>query len=113
VQGKIGTVGISQYAQESLGDIVFAQLPDVGAEYSQHAECGALESVKAASELYTPVSGKVTSQNVALVDKPGLINKSCYDQGWLFTIELSKVDELKNLMDEAKYQAFLKSLSTE
>jgi len=111
VEGKVGKVGISQYAQEALGDIVFAQLPDVGTEYTQHDECGALESVKAASELYTPVSGKVLSKNSALDDSPGLINKSCYDKGWLFTIELKSAEELKGLMNEGKYQAYLKSQS--
>jgi len=113
VDGKVGKVGISQYAQEALGDIVYAQLPDVGAEFIQHDECGALESVKAASELYTPVSGKVLSKNTALEESPGLINKSCYDKGWLFTIELKKPDELKNLMDESKYEAYLKSQEKE
>jgi glycine cleavage system H protein len=109
VEGKLGKVGISQYAQEALGDIVYAQLPDVGTEFSQHDECGALESVKAASELYTPVSGKVLTKNTALEESPGLINKSCYDKGWLFTIELTKTEELKSLMDEGKYQAYLKA----
>jgi len=107
----VGKVGISQYAQESLGDIVFAQLPDVGTVFSQHDECGALESVKAASELYTPVSGKVLTKNTALDETPGLINKSCYDKGWLFTIELKNKEELKSLMNEDKYQAYLKSQS--
>jgi len=113
VEGKIGKVGISQFAQEALGDIVYAQLPDVGAEFSQHDECGALESVKAASELYTPVSGKVTAKNTSLEETPGLINKSCYDKGWLFTIELKNPDELKNLMDDSKYEAYLKSQAKE
>jgi len=105
----VGKVGISQYAQEALGDIVYAQIPDVGAQFNQHDECGALESVKAASELYTPVSGNVLSKNSALEETPGLINKSCYDKGWLFTIELKNTEELKSLMDEGKYQAYLKS----
>jgi len=111
VDGKIGKVGISQYAQEALGDIVYAQLPDVGTELSQHDECGALESVKAASELYTPVSGKVLSRNTLLEETPGAINKSCYDKGWLFTIELKDKEELKTLMNEDKYRAYLKSQS--
>jgi len=113
VDGKIGTVGISQYAQESLGDIVYAELPDIGKEYSQHNECGVLESVKAASDLYTPVSGVVRSINTELADSPGLINKSCYDKGWLFTIELKNNEELKTLMDDNKYETYLKTLKKE
>jgi glycine cleavage system H protein len=83
VKGSIGTVGISSYAQEALGDIVYAQLPDVGAELEQFSECGALESVKAASELYTPVSGKVTDKNTEVEETPGMINRHCY---WLFKL---------------------------
>jgi len=113
VDGKIGTVGISQYAQEALGDIVYAQLPDVGSEFDQFGECGALESVKAASELYTPVSGKVTAKNTEVEETPGLINRHCYDKGWLFKLELKDPKELKQLMNENAYQAFLKSQSTE
>jgi len=108
VDGKIGKVGISQFAQEALGDIVYAQIPEVGEVFNQHDEVGALESVKAASEVYTPVSGKILSKNKDLEESPGLINKSCYDKGWLFTIELKNPDELKSLMDDKSYEAFLK-----
>ncbi|XP_024871365.1 glycine cleavage system H protein, mitochondrial [Temnothorax curvispinosus] len=109
VDGKIGTVGISDYAQDALGDVVYAQLPDVGSTIKKDEECGALESVKAASELISPVSGKVTEKNEAVENKPGLINKSCYKDGWLFKIELSDPDELKSLMNEEAYNMFLKS----
>lgn len=109
MDGSIGTVGISNYAQEALGDVVYAQLPDVGTNLSQKDECGALESVKAASELYSPVSGKVTEKNTAVEETPGLINTSCYDKGWLFRLELSKPDEIKQLMDEKQYEDFLKN----
>lgn len=105
----MGTVGISQYAQEALGDVVYAQLPDVGTNLSQKDECGALESVKAASELYSPVSGKVTEKNTAVEDTPSLINTSCYDKGWLFRVELSKPEEVDALMDEKQYEEFLKN----
>ncbi len=81
LNGKVGTVGISDYAQKTLGDIVFAQLPSPGDEFKQLDECGALESVKAASELYSPVSGKVTEKNAKVEETPGLINSSCYDDG--------------------------------
>ncbi|XP_011877490.1 PREDICTED: glycine cleavage system H protein, mitochondrial [Vollenhovia emeryi] len=109
LHGKIGTVGISDYAQDALGDVVYAQLPDVGSIIKKDEECGALESVKAASELISPVSGKVTEKNEAVESKPGLINKSCYKDGWLFKVELSDPDELKNLMNEEAYNTFLKT----
>ncbi|XP_042856581.1 glycine cleavage system H protein-like [Penaeus japonicus] len=108
MDGNIGTVGITDYAQEALGDIVYAQLPEVDAEYEQMDECGALESVKAASELYCPVSGKVTEVNSAVEDQPALINQSCYDKGWLFKLELTVPSELDELMDEEAYNKFLK-----
>jgi len=109
LNGKIGTIGISNYAQDSLGDIVYAQLPDVGTDFAIMDECGALESVKAASELYCPLSGKVTEKNAEVENTPALINKSCYDKGWLFKLELSKPEEMNGLMDEAAYERFLKS----
>jgi len=113
INGKIGTVGISQYAQDALGDIVYAQLPDVGSEFALMDECGALESVKAASELFCPLSGKVTEKNTEVEAQPGLINKSCYDKGWLFKMELTKPEEVKDLLSESQYEKFLKSLSDE
>jgi len=113
VDGKVGTVGISHYAQDSLGDIVYAQLPDVGTDFTLMDECGALESVKAASELYCPVSGKVTEKNTEVENTPALINQSCYEKGWLFKLELTKPEELKDLMDEKGYEKFLKSQQDE
>lgn len=104
-----GTVGISKYAQESLGDVVFAQLPDPGTNLKAGDECGALESVKAASEIYSPVSGTVTMKNMDVETKPGLINTSCYDQGWLFKLKLSDLEELDKLMTEKEYETFLKT----
>ncbi|XP_026461699.1 glycine cleavage system H protein, mitochondrial-like [Ctenocephalides felis] len=109
VEGNVGTVGISKYAQEALGDVVYAQLPDAGTDLSQKDECGALESVKAASELYSPVSGKVTEKNSAVENSPALINTSCYDQGWLFKVNLTKPEEVNKLMSEKEYEEFLKS----
>lgn len=105
----IGTVGISKYAQESLGDVVFAQLPDPGTNLKAGDECGALESVKAASEIYSPVSGTVTMKNLDVETKPALINTSCYEQGWLFKLELSNLEELDKLMTEKEYETFLKT----
>ncbi|KAI5644149.1 glycine cleavage h-protein domain-containing protein [Phthorimaea operculella] len=109
VEKGTGTVGISKYAQESLGDVVFAQLPDPGTKLIAGEECGALESVKAASEIFSPVSGKVLEKNKKVEDKPALINTSCYDDGWLFKLELTKPEEVDNLMDEEAYQLFLKT----
>lgn len=109
VEGKVGTVGISDYAQDALGDVVYVQLPNVGSEIKIEEECGALESVKAASEITSPVSGKVVEKNEAVENKPGLINSSCYEEGWLFKAELSNPDEIKTLMDESAYNLFLKS----
>jgi len=109
IDNDIGIVGISNYAQEALGDVVYAQLPDVGMNVKQGEECGALESVKAASELYSPVSGAVTEKNSQVEDTPNLINSSCFDKGWLFKVKLSKADELDSLMSESQYNEFLKS----
>lgn len=109
IDGKVGTIGISHYAQDALGDVVFAQLPDVGSSINQKDECGALESVKAASELYSPVTGKVIEKNEAVEKSPGLINTSCYENGWLFKVELADPEEVKKLMDEKKYDQFLKT----
>ncbi|CAH2040001.1 unnamed protein product, partial [Iphiclides podalirius] len=105
----IGTVGISNYAQESLGDIVFAQLPDPGTKVKAGDECGALESVKAASEIYSPVSGVITEKNNNVENKPGLINTSSFDKGWLFKLQLTNPEELNELMSEEDYEKFLKS----
>lgn len=88
---------------------MFAQLPDVGAVLKQGDECGALESVKAASELYSPVSGTVTEKNTEVEDTPSLINSACYDKGWLFKVKLSQPDETDTLMNEEKYNEYLKS----
>lgn len=109
IDGKIGIVGISNYAQEALGDVVYAQLPDIGSVIEKEAECGALESVKAASELFSPVSGKVIEKNGAVEKTPSLVNTSCYEKGWLFKIELTNLDEVKKLMDEQTYESFLKT----
>ncbi|XP_017494787.1 PREDICTED: glycine cleavage system H protein, mitochondrial [Rhagoletis zephyria] len=109
VEGTTATVGISEYAQDALGDVVFAQLPDPGTALQQHDECGALESVKAASEVYSPISGKVTEKNSTVEETPGLINSSCYDKGWLFKLTVNNPAEIEKLMSEEQYQEFLKA----
>lgn len=88
---------------------MFAQLPDVGTALNQGDECGALESVKAASELYSPVSGTVTEKNTDVEDTPSLINSACYDKGWLFKVKLTQPDETDSLMNEESYDEYLKA----
>jgi len=109
VEDGVGVVGVSNYAQEALGDIVYAQLPEVDAELEADEECGALESVKAASEVYTPVSGVVVEINESLGDNPGVINASPYGDGWLFKLKVTNEGELGELMDDAAYDKFLAS----
>ncbi|XP_030269167.1 glycine cleavage system protein H (aminomethyl carrier), b [Sparus aurata] len=110
VEGGIGTVGISSYAQEALGDVVYCGLPEVGQSLEQMEEFGALESVKAASELYSPLTGEVTEINTELAENPGLVNKACYAEGWLIKMTIGKPEELDGLMDQPAYDKFLKSL---
>ena len=109
MQDGVGVVGVSNYAQEALGDIVYAQLPEIDAELEADEECGALESVKAASEVYTPVSGVVLEINESLADNPGTINASPYGDGWLFKLKVTNEAELDALMDDAAYEKFLAS----
>ncbi|XP_035520601.1 glycine cleavage system H protein, mitochondrial-like [Morone saxatilis] len=106
----IGTVGISNFAQEALGDVVYCGLPEVGTQLAQQDEFGALESVKAASELYSPLTGEVVEVNTLLADKPGLVNKSCYKDGWLMKMTIANSAELDALMDEAAYERYIRSI---
>ncbi|KAI1890208.1 hypothetical protein AGOR_G00171310 [Albula goreensis] len=113
VEGGVGTVGISNFAQEALGDVVYCGLPEVGTKLEQMEEFGALESVKAASELYSPLTGEVTEINQELADNPGLVNKSCYENGWLIKMTIDNPAEVDALMDEAAYEKFIKSIDSE
>ena len=106
----VGIVGITDYAQQQLGDIVFVELPNIGAVFSQGDEAVVIESVKAASELYTPITGKVTAVNGDLAEQPGLINTDPTGTGWFIKIRLSEPAELEGLMDEEAYQAFIADL---
>ncbi|KAI0217614.1 Glycine cleavage system H protein, mitochondrial [Lamellibrachia satsuma] len=108
LNGKNATIGISEFAQDQLGDIVYAQPPEAEADISQDEEVGALESVKAASELYAPLTGIVTEANKAVIDNPALINISPYEDGWLWKMEVSKPEEFEGLMDEKAYKKFLR-----
>ncbi|KAJ7312002.1 hypothetical protein JRQ81_006330 [Phrynocephalus forsythii] len=110
VENSIGTVGISNFAQEALGDVVYCSLPDIGTKLNKQDEFGALESVKAASELYSPITGEVTEINTALADTPGLVNKSCYQDGWLMKMTVANPSELDELMTEDAYEKYIKSI---
>ncbi|BDG60240.1 glycine cleavage system protein GcvH [Caldinitratiruptor microaerophilus] len=108
VEGNVGTVGITAFAQDQLGDVVFVEVPAVGAEVVQGKQFGTVESVKTVSDLFSPVSGKVVEVNKALEDHPELVNQDPYGQGWMIKVELKDPAELDALMDSAAYQAFLK-----
>ncbi|HEY5597665.1 MAG TPA: glycine cleavage system protein GcvH [Kiloniellales bacterium] len=110
VEGDVATVGISEHAQEQLGDIVFVELPEAGAAIKQGAQAATVESVKAASEIYAPISGTVTQVNGALADEPALINSDALGKGWLFKAKIKNLGELGKLMDEGAYKKFLESL---
>ncbi len=99
------TVGISDHAQEALGDVVFVELPEIGNTYSAGEEVAVVESVKAASDIYSPVAGEVIAINEALQDSPEIINESPYDDGWFFKLQPSEVGELENLLDAEDYDA--------
>jgi len=102
---NIGTVGITDHAQDLLGDLVFVELPKIGAVLAQGQEAGVVESVKAASDVYAPVSGKVIKQNEVLDQSPGVVNQSAEQEGWLYQIEITHPDELEKLLDQKNYLA--------
>ena len=107
VDGEIGTIGISKYAEQSLGDIVYVDVPKVGATVAAGATLGSVESVKAVSDIYSPVSGEVTEVNTDLATAPEKINEDPYQKGWLARIKLSSPDEVKVLMTAADYAKYL------
>jgi glycine cleavage system H protein len=110
VEGETATVGISNHAQEQLGDIVFAEVPEAGRKLSKGQEAAVVESVKAASDVYAPVSGEVIEGNQAVADDPALVNSDPEGQGWFFKVKLDNPGELDGLMDEAAYQDWVKTL---
>jgi len=110
VEGDVGTVGVSQYAQEQLGDVVFVDVPQAGRKIAKGESVAVVESVKAASDIYTPASGEVTEGNAALGDAPGDINADPMGKGWIFKIKLGNPADLDGLMDQAAYDDFVKSL---
>jgi len=101
--GETVTVGITHHAQDLLGDVVFVELPEVGGSFNAGEEAGVVESVKAASDIFFPVSGTVTEVNEELEDSPELVNSDPYDDGWFFKLKISDVDELSSLLDAAAY----------
>ena len=107
-EGKIATIGITHHAQDSLGDVVYVEMPPIGRQFSAMQEFGVVESVKSVSSLYCPVSGKVIERNTALELRPELVNKSPYDEGWIIKVEMSNPAELDKLLSAADYQKILK-----
>jgi glycine cleavage system H protein len=109
VDGNVGVIGISEYAQKELGDVVFVELPAVGTQLEMGDELGSIESVKAVSELFSPVSGEIVEINEALADKPELVNTDPYGDGWMVKIKLSAPDEVDELMSPEDYDDYIKS----
>jgi glycine cleavage system H protein len=110
VEGDIATVGITEYAQGQLGDIVFVELPEIGAMIQQGKDAAVVESVKAASDVYAPITGEITEVNPALEEDPALVNTSPEEDGWFFKMTIAAEAELDALMDEDGYKAFLEGL---
>jgi len=110
VEGDTATVGISDHAQEQLGDIVFVEVPDAGRRVAKGQEAAVVESVKAASDVYSPVSGEVVEGNQAIADDPALVNSDPEGQGWFFKLKLDNPGELDGLMDESAYREWVKTL---
>jgi len=110
VDGGVATVGISNYAQEQLGDVVYVELPDVDDDVEKDGECATIESVKAASEIYAPITGTITETNGTLDDKPELVNEDAEGAAWLFRMTVGDASELDGLMSEADYKSFVESL---
>ena len=107
VEGDVATVGITSYAQDKLGDLVFVELPGIGATFAQGAPAAVVESVKAASDVYSPITGEVVAVNDKLANEPGLVNSDPTGEGWLFRIKVTNKSEIAALLDEAAYKAIL------
>ena len=110
MEGDVATVGITDYAQEQLGDVVFVELPEAGKTLEKGKEAAVVESVKAASEIYAPLDGEVVEANDALTDDPSKVNGDPQGEGWFFKMTLSDPGQLEGLMDEAAYKAFVETL---
>jgi glycine cleavage system H protein len=110
LDGSIATVGITDHAQEALGDIVFVELPEIDREVVEGEACAVVESVKAASDVFAPLAGRIVDVNATIVDGPALVNRDPTGEGWFFRLELEDVSVVDELMDEGAYEAFLESL---
>ncbi len=110
VEGDAATVGITDYAQEQLGEIVFVELPKAGKEFAAHKELAVVESSKAASDVYSPVTGKVTEVNAKLQTNPELINEDCYEAGWICKLTITDRKSLKDLVDAKEYEEYVETL---
>jgi glycine cleavage system H protein len=110
IDGNVGTVGISDYAQKALGDVVYVELPKVGAKVTKGGQAGVVESVKSASELYSPVTGEVVEVNADLAKDPALVNQDPLGKAWFFKIKIANENELTGLKDESSYNAYIKGL---
>lgn len=109
IEGNVATVGVTDFAQSSLGDVVFCELPSVGDSLTQHKTLGVVESVKAVSDLYAPLSGKVLETNPGVVDNPALVNTDPYGAAWMIKLELSNPAEVASLLDPTAYDALVAS----
>ncbi len=105
--GGVARIGITDHAQAQLGDLVFVELPEVGSAYAQGDECGVIESVKTASDLYAPLTGEVVAVNSALEETPEMVNEDPYEDGWIFELKLDETDQFDGLMDAETYLASL------
>lgn len=106
IEGETGIIGITDYAQHSLGDITFVEMPKIGTDIKQFHVLTTIESVKAASDIYAPLSGKITEVNTSLENNPALVNQNCYAKGWIARIKINNPQETKNLMDNSAYKNF-------
>jgi glycine cleavage system H protein len=111
IEDNIATIGITDYAQEALGDVTYVELPEEESEVEQFEQFVSVESVKAASDIYSPMGGRVTEVNRKLEDTPGLINKDCYGKGWIAKVDVRDLDESTNLMSAEEYRNYLDSLA--
>ena len=110
IEGDVGVCGITEYAQDQLGDVVFVDVPEAGTAVEQNGDIAVVESVKAASEIYAPVAGEVVEGNAALADTPELVNSDPMGAGWFFKIRIADPSQLDGLMDEAAYKEYVESL---
>ena len=107
IEGNIATIGITEFAQSELGDIVFVELPDVGSAVAQMKSFGTIEAVKAVSDMFSPVTGKVTEVNEILDSDPMIINREPYESGWILKVELSEPSEIEQLLDDSSYKSII------